>query len=697
MDDMTGKGLIAGFDLCDDYSQISCCNPKKKEPETIFSADDNMQYRIPTVLYKDVFSGEWSFGYDAIKKAEANGEELIRGFIKDYDKESSVRTAKQEYDKKELLHIYIKGLAGLLNAYYPGEQIRNMTFTVPELSAQIMDDIKAVGETFGVPAAGIEVISHMVSYAYYSLCQRNSLWQRGTGLFEYTDAGLKYYRLWLVKRLDVIAADITSTDLKAYMSGDGYKLMQLQELDLTFQRIIEELGIKGSTSTFYLAGDGFDGEWMNQSLKLLCSGSRVFVGQNLYSRGACYHAMVAVGMRSMVKFKILCEDTIGKDVAIETSPSGRDPRAVIAKAGENYRSYYYSTKVMLKGTDTLYFKVTDPRDGDTGYIPFDLPDAPQREEKTVRYAVDITMSDGMDMDINVKDDGFGIFFEPTDKEWNKRINLAAAGMVKRPDKTGRCVILPTAGSDTPYFMPVSGVRVYTLEELCYYFYNNVYAIDESIFSDDLYYWLENKAGAEDLASGIRALRNRRQPLSDIVTYILKYQGIYDDAECAQIRETISDLEHRNPTEAKKTEGDNYVRYGRYREAISLYTSIIYSIDHDKEVADSVTNPFKGDVYHNLGVAFTRMINYHAAEAAFEKAYALNKREESLQAYLTAICLSGRTADFRMAVDRFELSDEYADNIRKRAAAVTPVQREKLEKAYDDTESYLAAQKDLFRG
>ena len=44
-------------------------------------------------------------------------------------------------------------------------------------------------------------------------------------------------------------------------------------------------------SSVYLTGDGFDGDWMKQSVAFLCQGRRAFVGKNLYSKGACYAAL----------------------------------------------------------------------------------------------------------------------------------------------------------------------------------------------------------------------------------------------------------------------------------------------------------------------------------------------------------------------------------------------------------------------
>ena len=37
----------------------------------------------------------------------------------------------------------------------------------------------------------------------------------------------------------------------------------------------------------YLTGEGFENNWYPNSLKVLCNGRRAFLGNNLYSKGAC--------------------------------------------------------------------------------------------------------------------------------------------------------------------------------------------------------------------------------------------------------------------------------------------------------------------------------------------------------------------------------------------------------------------------
>ena len=62
-----------------------------------------------------------------------------------------------------------------------------------------------------------------------------------------------------------------------------------QNKDASFLKIVSEVTGGHIVSAVYLTGDGFDGEWMKESLSF-CAKAIVFMGKNLYSKGACYAA-----------------------------------------------------------------------------------------------------------------------------------------------------------------------------------------------------------------------------------------------------------------------------------------------------------------------------------------------------------------------------------------------------------------------
>ena len=61
-------------------------------------------------------------------------------------------------------------------------------------------------------------------------------------------------------------------------------------------------------------------------------------------------------------------------------------------------------------------------------------------------------------------------------------------------------------ADTPYEMPFLGHRVYSLEELCYVIYNNIYSINAEFFQLSLAKWLRHETDHHELADKLENLR-----------------------------------------------------------------------------------------------------------------------------------------------------------------------------------------------
>ena len=47
------------------------------------------------------------------------------------------------------------------------------------------------------------------------------------------------------------------------------------------------------------------------------------------------------------------------------------------------------------------------------------------------------------------------------------------------------ILCQTKKADLPYFIENISTNIYTLEELCYYLYHNLYLIDETIINEEL--------------------------------------------------------------------------------------------------------------------------------------------------------------------------------------------------------------------
>ena len=67
----------------------------------------------------------------------------------------------------------------------------------------------------------------------------------------------------------------------------------------------------------------------------------------------------------------------------------------------------------------------------------------------------------------------------------------------------------------PYEISRIHMRIYTIEELCYYFCNNLYLVDYTIINRQLCDWLEEELELYDLADELRGILDQNGPVEQI--------------------------------------------------------------------------------------------------------------------------------------------------------------------------------------
>ena len=706
----TVTNLWVGYDLGNIYSQISCYNERKNEVDSICLPGKKNAYEIPTRLCKNIKNDTWAYGEDA---AADKGEDwiYIRDFLVAYDTEPTLSAGGRSFEKKELLFEFISRSLELLKRYYPHGKTQWLTFTAKDYPKKLINDLLEFGGRLGIAPGCLKIQKHVASYENYALSQPKELWSHDVGLFEYDEDGLSYCHLTINRRRTPMVISSTTLNLSAYLGGEDYKTLAPPELDRRFLSVIKEVLGKRNVSTIYLVGRGFSHSWMNVSLKQMCSNRKGFIGQNLYSKGACYNSMLEATKTKNQSFIALCDEMVPVNIYLTASRGRESVRVDLVAAGSDWYNIRESAEFILDGTNTIPLHVRDFVTNQEKLIPLTLDSLPNRPNKTTRVRMHLEFEDSRICQVIVEDRGFGSLYPATDKTWKMRLNVVEYENVKDFVSTGRLILNRDVAEAVPYYFNVSGMKVYSVEELCYYIYENIYAVSLETFSEDLFYWLEKDMNEPVLSKGIKNLIKAGGSLKEIIRYFMNFVDYYPAEECKKLLVIIDDLAHQNPTEAKKLSADNYIRYCRYVEAIRVYTNVIYDMEH--KAKDDVTRDFKGNTWHNMGVAYTRLMNFNAAKECFKKAWRQNQNEESLKSLLWTAKLLGDETTFFDAVENSSLDE---DDIGRLVAEFDAVEadskgskNERMKLVYDMYEdaskegyrakrdAYLSGLKEWYRG
>ena len=180
----------------------------------------------------------------------------------------------------------------------------------------------------------------------------------------------------------------------------------------------------------------------------------------------------------------------------------------------------------------------------------------------------------------------------------------------------------------PYEIVRVHMHIYTIEELCYYFCNNLYLIDYTLVNQKLCDWLDEELNLYELADELRALLDNNAPMEQFLLTVLSHSYIYSAAEITKIQNVLEHLKNQNEVEKEKYKADNLMKSGEYASAILVYQSIV-----NKEWDESVGSEFYGNVYGCLGAAYGRMFLYEEAAGMYEKGFNVCQDTGMLKAYL----------------------------------------------------------------
>lgn len=61
------------------------------------------------------------------------------------------------------------------------------------------------------------------------------------------------------------------------------------------------------------------------------------------------------------------------------------------------------------------------------------------------------------------------------------------------------ILCQTEKAAVPYYIESISTNIYTLEELCYYLYHNLYLVDDTILNEGLCVWIEKELKLPSLA------------------------------------------------------------------------------------------------------------------------------------------------------------------------------------------------------
>lgn len=206
-------------------------------------------------------------------------------------------------------------------------------------------------------------------------------------------------------------------------------------------------------------------------------------------------------------------------------------------------------------------------------------------------------------------------------------------------------------AENPYYIKEVDLRIYSIEELCFFINRNLPLIDEAFFSEELIDWLTRELNLRMLVQTMERIREEDPEYAvtgQIHAVNRELSWLYaGDKEKLQRR--ISEVFDLPVLERRVRRADILVGYRKYTRAIEAYKAIL---------ADGqVENPGQllvGTVYHNTGIAYSRLFQFDEAAACLKKAYDRLHTMEALKDYLFCLWIRDGSEAFGKACEEYEV-------------------------------------------
>lgn len=423
--------LAVGYDLGNDYCQISYCRVGSDQVETLSLVAGAEEFCIPTVLCKREKVNQWFFGKEALRYVQENQGILVDNLLQLAIDGEEVRIEGRTFDPIALLTLFFKRSLGLLTQVAGTDRIEALMITCEHLDHRTLEILKWVVDGLKLKTDNVYFQSYTESFYNYMLHQPEDLWNYQSVLYDYRQDRMNVYCMECNKRTKpvVVYMESRNYDFIPYEPMPDVERLRREKMDRMDAELLEisEKVCQGRLiSSVYLIGENFTEEWMRDSLRFLCKSRRVFQGNNLFSKGACYGMLERIEPSEVGrKHVFLGTDKLKANIGMNIMNRGEEVYLALLDAGTNWfeTDHVHECYIQNRGDEEdnkLEFVITPLIGKEVRRCQVELNDLP---DGISRLQIRLYLMDENSLKIEVRDLGFGEFRPSTDKMWEEEIAL----------------------------------------------------------------------------------------------------------------------------------------------------------------------------------------------------------------------------------------------------------------------------------
>ena len=405
-------GAYLGIDISSKSTVISIYKSNMDEPATVSTVLGEENYSIPTALGKRIGMGQWFFGEEAIQKSRTKEAVLVEDLYNQALGNEQVYIDGTTFFARDLLVIFFNKLFSIPGPMAAMGEVEKIIICTPQINLEVMELMNYVVEKLNIEATRLALVDRNECFYYYALSAKPELFLYSVALFDYSGNNVISCTL---NRNQSTRPQLVTLDVVNHGDINENK-------DEMFDEIVADTFGSKLFSSVYLVGDGFDGDWMKQSLSRLCKGRKVFLGKNLYSKGACYAGYIKDGKRDW-PFIYIGDNDLKLNLSIKILENNVMKFFTLIDAGESWYDAKGECEVILDGDPEIEFFIQRPESREAHTEILELTDLPKRENRTTRLRIEASPVSDVAVSIVITDLGFGEISPSSGKSWEHTITL----------------------------------------------------------------------------------------------------------------------------------------------------------------------------------------------------------------------------------------------------------------------------------
>lgn len=292
-------------------------------------------------------------------------------------------------DKNELQELFRK-LWKMLAPYGNRDTLEYLVFCLEENTEKMRQMLLEIAEIYNISTEKVRFLDKSESFCVYVLHQSAELLSHNALLIENHEGSKEKFLLH--KRSKTTP--------------------QVTEVRNVSEKSLDSIFTDHAISSVFLVGDDFEEEWMQKHLKLLKTGRRVFMGKNLYVKGACYRGLEL--KQNSQTYLYLGAEKVCCNIALKAEQSEKEEYVSIVEGGKNWYESSVSLEVLLADEPTLEFAIIPINGREKKTAVIHLNDLPARPKKTTRLRIELEFTEPTHAKLMIKDLGFGELFPQSD-------------------------------------------------------------------------------------------------------------------------------------------------------------------------------------------------------------------------------------------------------------------------------------------